>query len=100
MRFFRTACKVNLLLAILVAGAYLAYGLSNGLPIEKHFLGLRPIPGSYGQAPIPAWIFPSFMVTLIVGGFVIGRFRNWDRLGYALFCGFVGAWMLAMAFWR
>lgn len=93
----KNICAANLIIAILFVGGYLAYGLSNALPIDRHFLGSGLVRlGGMGVRVAP-WKYSAFTESAVLIAFVIGRFTRNDFKVDRAMCLFVGGVGLIMA---
>jgi hypothetical protein len=87
MRVTRTALTSNLLLAIGLQAAYLAYGCWEGLPVDQRFLGMHAGHLGRGRGPsMPAWAFPAIADGLILTLFLCGHYGNWEKRPDRAFC--------------
>jgi hypothetical protein len=92
IRRLKTTVSVNLVVAILIVGAYLLYGLRSGLPINQQFLGAGPSHGGRGGTgpAIPPWALVALAETLVLGTFIVGRYAGSDMALHRKFCGVIG----------
>jgi hypothetical protein len=84
IRTIKTACTVNLLLAIALFAGYILYGISAGLPVNENFFGMgRSHLGRGGGPMVPPWILYAVFQAVILVLFLRGRYfesrRNLDR---------------------
>ena len=88
----KTACTVNLIVALLIVGGYVLYGLSSGLSIDKHFLGFSRFGGGiHWHGPLlPSWKWVAAVEAVILITVVVAPLAHWDmklpRAMCALFC--------------
>jgi hypothetical protein len=96
----RNICAVNLIIAILFVGGYIAYGLSRALPIDQHFLGSGRVKmGRGSNIRVAPWKYDGVAETAILIAFVIGRFTKNDfkvDRAMCLFFGGVGLFTVAV----
>jgi hypothetical protein len=100
IRALRNTTAVNLLIAIACVAAYIVYGLSADLPIDKIFLGIEPtrLWRRGGTRTVP-WMSVAVVEALILFFFVAGRLANWNMAKHRFFCGLIGfLWAIALLF--
>ena len=103
-RAIKIACTINLAIAILFVYGYIAYGLSHGLPIDKHFLGSDPsnrhnLITSSGSA----WRFPAVGEAIVLISLVVLWLRRCDLQRHRILCGvfgLIGLFILVLALMR
>ena len=87
----KNICAANLIIAIVFVGGYIAYGLSNALPIDQHFLGSGRIKlGRVNSVRVAPWKYDAVAESAILIAFVIGRFTQSDFKVDRALCLFFG----------
>jgi len=93
IRALKTACTANLVLATGLVFAYVAYGLSAGLPIDQYFLGVAgPWKLSRGSGPkLPGWMFYAVFGAIILVTLIVGLYARWNMRAHRCICGVFGS---------
>jgi fructose-specific phosphotransferase system IIC component len=98
IRTLKIVGAANLIIAILFVGGYIAYGLSNELPIDKYFLGSGPVGlNRYSIQKFSPWKYAAVVEFAILIAFVVGRLIHRDLIVVRVIClyfGVDGLWKL------
>jgi hypothetical protein len=100
IQMLKNLFAANLIIAILFVGGYVAYGLSNALPIDQHFLGSGRVKMGRGSSVrVAPWKYDAVAESAILIAFIIGRFTPNDfkvDRAMCLFFGGVGLFTVAI----
>jgi hypothetical protein len=85
----KTVCTVNLIVALLIVGGYVLYGLSCGFSIDKYFLGFTPFGGGiHWHGPLlPSWKWVAIVEAAILITVVVAPLARWDMKLPRAICG-------------